>query len=366
MARPHKTVGRRRPPSGRAPVHRDRAIEHAVRLIQQVCRHSSFTDIIAKARRSLRERGIVAAVRRHDTAVLFDWLIAELSYQGIADQIAADYMERYGQATWQAIESDLLRRPSCPKLKTYWHFHDCRYSKSSYSCAEPHHLPGCPLPNHWLRNGRLNQTAFSLYLFIRDVAGDDLVTWIDRRLNTAASQAGPDRLARMREALLEPLKEIYGVSDKVLMMALSNLFLGGSGHRRRWREVGASMIAVDTLVHNFLHRTGILHRLKADHAYGPACYRPGGCDDIIETVAKQIDATQFNRHFLRRFHGSSSWPSGNTALSKVSTSATAIKSMIASAAQIEAARYTVYVIVKHCISRVHQSNLRVLYRFQRD
>ena len=36
-----------------------------------------------------------------------------------------------------------------------------------------------------------------------------------------------------------------------LMVALSNLFLGG---RRAWADLGASMIAVDTLVHNFLHR----------------------------------------------------------------------------------------------------------------
>ena len=45
------------------------------------------------------------------------------------------------------------------------------------------------------------------------------------------------------------------------------------------------MIAVDTLVHNFLHRTGILHRFHADHAYGLACYRPGGCADVIEAIA---------------------------------------------------------------------------------
>jgi hypothetical protein len=31
-------------------------------------------------------------------------------------------------------------------------------------------LPGWPLPNHWLRNGRLNQTAYSLHLFIRDIS----------------------------------------------------------------------------------------------------------------------------------------------------------------------------------------------------
>jgi hypothetical protein len=157
------------------------------------------------------------------------------------------------------------------------------------------------LPNHWLRNGRLNQTAYSLHLFIRDIADGDLVGWLDRRLDTAARQSGPNRLARMRAALVEPLKEVYGVSDKVLMMALSQLFLGAPLNRRRWREVGRSMIAVDTLVHNFLHRTGILHRFRADHAYGLACYQPGGCADIIETVGQQIDARQFNRLFPRTF-----------------------------------------------------------------
>ena len=57
------------------------------------------------------------------------------------------------------------------------------------------------------------------------------------------------------------------------------------------------MIAIDTLVHNFLHRTGILHRFGADHAYGAACYRPGGCADIIEAVAERIDARPFNPAF---------------------------------------------------------------------
>jgi hypothetical protein len=139
-----------------------------------------------------------------------------LSYQGIADQVAFDFMERHGQATWQVIAGDLRRGPTCPKLASYWQFHDCRYNKTRYTCAEPDHLPGCPLPNHWLRNGRLNQTAYALHLFVRDVADGDLVAWIDRRLNMAARQPGPDRLARMRTALLDPLKEVYGVSDKIL------------------------------------------------------------------------------------------------------------------------------------------------------
>jgi hypothetical protein len=143
--------------------------------------------------------------------------------------------------------------------------------------------------------------SLSLHLFIRDIADGDLVSWIDRRLTTIANQYKPNRLTRMRAALVDPLREVYGVSDKVLMMALSQLFLGAPRARRRWREVGGSMIAVDTLVHNFLHRTGILHRFRADHAYGPACYQPGGCAEVIETVAQQIDATQFNRRFPRTF-----------------------------------------------------------------
>jgi hypothetical protein len=61
------------------------------------------------------------------------------------------------------------------------------------------------------------------------------------------------------------------------------------------------MVAIDTLVHNFLVRTGILGRFGADHLYGPACYQANGCADIIHTVAAQIDASQFNPRFPKTF-----------------------------------------------------------------
>jgi len=54
----------------------------------------------------------------------------------------------------------------------------------------------------------------------------------------------------------------------VLAMALSNLLLAAGRRRPLWVEVGATFVAVDTLVHNFLHRTGILQRLGANHPYG--------------------------------------------------------------------------------------------------
>ena len=275
-------------------------LDHAVRLIRHVCQQSRSANLIAETRASLRAEGISSAIRHHNSAALFDWLITMLSYRGISDRVATDYLERHGQATWQAIEHDLQHGPSCPKLKSYWHFHGCRYSKQHYTCAAPEHLPQCPLPKYWLRNGGLNQTALSLYLFIRDVAGGDLVRWLDRQLQAARKPAGPDRIATMRMAVLAPLKEVYGVSDKVLMVALASLFLGAP-RRRAWAEVGASMIAVYTLVHNFLHRTGILHRLNAGHAYGPACYWPSGCSEIIEKVAQRIDAREFHHDYPQTF-----------------------------------------------------------------
>jgi hypothetical protein len=83
------------------------------------------------------------------------------------------------------------------------------------------------------------------------------------------------------------------------MMTLSSLLLAST--KPTWNEVGAHMIAIDTLVHNFLARTGILTRFEAHHAYGMACYRPGGCASIIEAVSGQIDARQFNPAFPRLF-----------------------------------------------------------------
>jgi hypothetical protein len=277
------------------------AINHAVRLIHAVCGLAGSATWIDDIRADLRADKVQAAIRHRDTAVVFDRLMAALSYQGIADAVAYDYMDRHGRAAWRDIEQKLGQGVSCPKLKSYWHFHGCRYEKGSRTCAEPEHIGACPLPSHDLRNGHLNQAAYSLFLFIRDLADGDLIGWIDAQLQAANGPAGPDRLTRMAAALIEPMREMYGVSDKVLAMALSSLLLGAPKKMILWIEVGGSMIAIDTLVHNFLHRTGILARFNANHLYGAACYRPCGCADIIQAVAERIDARQFNPAFPQTF-----------------------------------------------------------------
>jgi integrase len=66
------------------------------------------------------------------------------------------------------------------------------------------HQPECPLPHYDLRNGRLNQTAYSLFLFMRDLAGNDIVGWIDDRLASVKPAPIPERPARLRQAAPGP------------------------------------------------------------------------------------------------------------------------------------------------------------------
>ena len=250
------------------------ALDHAVKVIYRVCCLAGAADLLDEIRAELRAEGIPCAIQQHDVAPLFDWLAAALSYQGISDRVAAEYMARHGRPRWHDIDAKVTANPSCPKLQSYWHFHDCRYDKISRTCAEPDHIDACPLPTHDLRNGRLNQTAYSLYFFVRDIAADHLVGWIDHQLRSFDEPHDEDRPTRLRAALIEPLRHVYGVSDKMLTMTLSCILLGAPRGYEAWHEVGASMIAIDTLVHNFLHRTGILRRFGADHPYGAACYQP--------------------------------------------------------------------------------------------
>jgi hypothetical protein len=256
---------------------------------------TTFLDDISA---NLSAASIQDAVARHDSGPIYEWLLSLFQLQGISDHAAFAFAEKHGKVRWVEIEAALASGPDCHRLESYWHFADCRYQKTARTCSEPHLLHRCPLPSHPLRNGRLNQAAYSLFLFIRDICDSDLVKWMNRRL--ADADPGPEdasRAARMRWALLEPMGHVFSVSNKVLSMALADLLLAGDPERERWVTAGASMIAIDSLVHNFLHRTGVLHRFDAMHEIGPACYKPGGCVSLIEDLARRINARTFNPAF---------------------------------------------------------------------
>lgn len=275
--------------------------ERAVLLIRTVCGFAGSLSFLDDIDKEIRGTGLRDAVKLRRTPPVFDWLLRAFSFQGVSDQAAWEYMRRHGAASWSQIEASLTRSPPCSKLRSFSSYGDCRYEKTRHACAAPNHIDACPVPLLRVRNGRLNQIAFSFFLFVRDIAEGDLVGWIDSQLE-AAERSSVANLERARqEALIGPLREIFGVSDKLLTMALSSLLIGARHQRPLWLETGVTMIVVDTLVHAFLTRSGILDDCGIPHAYGRACYAEGGCAEIIRGVADRIDARTFNPQFPKIF-----------------------------------------------------------------
>jgi hypothetical protein len=259
-------------------------------------------SFLSYIRATAAANGLQKAVALRDSRPIFEALISAIQYQGVSDAAADAFTRKNGKVSWNQISHGLRQLHSCSLVGSYWDFSECRYLRSAQTCSYPRLMPGCVVANLPLRKGILNQAAVSLFLFIRDVCSGDLVRWTDERLEAADRQGSIiTRAAAMRAAVLEPLKNIPGVADKVLGMALADLLLGSDPLRQRWVMTGSSMIAIDTLVHNFLHRTGVLRRAGAEHPYGPRCYMPNGCAEIIAAFAQTIDARQFNLEFPAYF-----------------------------------------------------------------
>lgn len=290
----------RKPTSGfatrAAHVHSE-PLDRALVLLDTVCRLAGSGDLIGpKTGRRLQQ-----AILDHDTPYLFEHLVGSFSMQGISDRAALTYMESHDRPSWRDLQQATSRPLACPKLRNYWTFCGCGYRKAARTCAEPAALAKCSVPRTVLRNGRLNQMTYSLFFFIRDVTDENLVDWIDWSLAQASLGTVKNRAYRMRRALIEPLQNLYGVSDKLLNMTLADILLAAPASKPLWLETGYSMIAIDTLVHNFLQRTGIQRTLGAKHQFGSACYATDGCADTIRRIATQIDARHFNPNYPCNF-----------------------------------------------------------------
>lgn len=281
------------------------SLEYVVRVVGQVCKLAGPLDHVARCRSEMR-RHRLSNRNQIPAAEIYDWLINIVSYQGISDQAAEGFIRNHGQAKWHEIEAK-LKTASCDKLRSFWHFKGCNYVKSKKTCSRSKLCKLCPLPSHNLRNGRLNQAAYSLFFFIRDIAGDDFFGWIDRQLPQARKG---NAAINVGERLIGPMRSIYGLSDKVLSMALSTLLIGTARNESRRFKTGCAMIVVDSLVHNFLHRTGILKRFRADHQYGLRCFKDYGCAGLLLRISREIDAREYNEtypSFFPRFVQSAIW-----------------------------------------------------------
>jgi hypothetical protein len=102
---------------GRSPAQNDVALTHARNLILRVCYIAGTAAFIDEAGLGPEEKELRKAIHTRNTPALFSRLVAALSYQGISDEVAKSFMDRHGLASWHVIETDLRKRPSCPKLQ---------------------------------------------------------------------------------------------------------------------------------------------------------------------------------------------------------------------------------------------------------
>lgn len=265
-------------------------------LINNLCNIAHGThelnDLQSRSSTALRR-----AILNHDSNALFSWLMRTFSYQGISDRAVDAYIAEHGNASYDEIERN-VENPSCLKLRGFWSFNKCGYEKLQQTCSCRPLLPNCGVPQLPLRNGRLNQLAFSLYFFIRDVANGDLIDFLDNRISGISVDAATREI---HETVSLPWRSIFGVSDKVITMALSTLLMSSPRSWHQWQHVGRNLIVVDSLVHNFLHRTGASHELGVTHLYGNKCYQIGGCFDVLDRLSHDVDARRFNFNFPMHF-----------------------------------------------------------------
>jgi hypothetical protein len=237
---------------------------------------------------------LAEAIKGNDSKAIFNILMEQFSYQGISDRVAKSYRDKHGNVSYQDVTEALSKRePPCPKMRSFNTFKNCGYQKNKHTCNRPDFYNDCPLPKHPLRNGRLNQAAYSFYLFLKDECEGDLVAFIDNYLECHNGDTNNADIEKLRDKLVEKLSEVYGISDKVIHMVFSE-FLMAEPAKITWVKVGRRMIAIDTLVHSMLDRTGILEYYGSDHNYGSACYRrKNSCFTVLEQISKLIDCRQF-------------------------------------------------------------------------
>lgn len=227
----------------------------------------------------------------HKSIKLYQYLLESFLFAGGGDQSNLTY---YAKQQYKPTYNRVLRAVKagqCPKLASFEAFNGCGYQKTGHMCIEPAFLGTCPLPAFDMKRGSLNHMAFSLYFFLRDVAGGDFYAYVREHFGEGQLAAGT--INELLHGFIGKVTTIANVGPKLAHMALSGLFLT---RYPGWdyRQVGLHMIAVDSLVHNFLHRTGILNSYQLSHVYGPRCHSQTGCMRVIQDLARRIDCREFN------------------------------------------------------------------------
>jgi hypothetical protein len=123
-----------------------------------------------------------------------------------------------------------------------------------YQClVESFIMVTCPVPHLDMKKGVLNQMAFSLFFFLRDVCRGDFYRFVQ---NQFGDRPLPEReLGERIQGFIDQVSRIKNVGPKLVDMVFSHIFFT-QAPGWDYRAIGVRMVAIDTLVHNFLAKTG--------------------------------------------------------------------------------------------------------------
>ena len=272
-------------------------------MVKKICWLSPDASVIEFEDASEIRNILQGNISNHrKTQRLFLPMMEALSFQGIGDAVVLRYQQAHGSISFHDILKAICRQRRkchflCEKLSSFETFKGCGYQKSQPKCNNLGGLFDCPLPTHDLLKGVLNVKAYSFYLYIRDVCRGDMISHFDRIIQ-AHWKDDRSGTGDAKEAVIKDFTRIFGVGDKLANMTLS-VVLAADPDNQPWVSVGQSMVAVDSLVHNFLHRSGILKFYNRCHPYGPRCSKD--CLWVLDRIIHQIDAREFNQSYPKYF-----------------------------------------------------------------
>lgn len=208
------------------------------------------------------------------------------NYQGMSDRAASSWLSTNGNPDFQELA---LRLPHerCECAGSVDGISRCGYLRSQRVCKHPALLARCIVPTIPARKGQLARLAVALNYWAAELPHRSLGTWARSKLKRGEPRAGG-------AAMVEDLKRLPGVSDKVASMIASDVAIGLSTGSDALLRAGASLIVVDSLVHNMLQRTGAILAVGKPHAFGSGCYALGGCHELIVSFSETIDAHTYN------------------------------------------------------------------------
>ena len=149
---------------------------------------------------------------QHKSIMLYQYFLEAFLHSGGGDRSNQNYYhnQKY-KPSFNRIKN-AVKTAQCPKLASFETFKGCGYRKMTNNCSEPAFVKSCPLPRFDMKRGPLNEMAFSLYFFLRDVCRGNFYAYV--RGHFGEGQLADEAVSELLQSFIEKITTIANVSPK--------------------------------------------------------------------------------------------------------------------------------------------------------